>query len=119
MKSHCTKAYQLAWRRCSPENAFWFGEQLLEKYECDDMEVVRFMKEGVRLVWTHDSPPCYPEKGKAASLTKLELENSAVWRRKAIVGKRREASDPAHNRHLEETALEELDMGFVEGPFLF
>ena len=20
-----TKAYQIAWRRCSPENAFWFG----------------------------------------------------------------------------------------------
>ena len=92
-------------------------EQLLKKYEYDDMEVVRFMKEGVRLVGSHDSPPCYPEKIKAASLTKSDLENSAVWRRKAIIGKRLEANDPAHTRHLEETALEELDMGFIEGPF--
>ena len=87
-------------------------EQLLRKYEYDDMEVVRFMKEGVHLVGVHDSPQCYPEKIKAASLTKQDLENSAVWRRKAIIGKRVEASDPSHLRHLEGTALEETDMGF-------
>ena len=92
-------------------------EQLLRKYEYDDMEVVRFMREGVRLVGAHDTPPCYPEKIKAASLTKQDLEDSAVWRRKAIIGKRVEASDPAHLQHLEETALEETDMGFIEGPF--
>ena len=92
-------------------------EQLLKKYEYDDMEVVRFMKEGVRLVGAHDSPLCYPERIKAASLTKPDLESSAVWRRRAIIGKRLETSDPAHTRHLEETALEELDMGFIEGPF--
>ena len=92
-------------------------EQLLRKYEYDDMEVVRFMREGVHLVGVHDSPPCYPEKIKAASLTKQDLEDSAVWRRKAIIGKRVDTSDPSHLRHLEETALEETDMGFIEGPF--
>jgi hypothetical protein len=81
------------------------------------MEVVRFMRQGVHLVGAHDSPPCYPEKIKAASLTKQDLENSAVWRRKAIIGKRVEAGDPSHLHHLEETALEETDMGFIEGPF--
>ena len=92
-------------------------EQLLRKYEYDDVEVVRFMREGVHLVGAHDSPPCYPEKIKAASLTKQDLEESAVWRRKAIIGKRVETSDPSHLCHLEETALEETDMGFIEGPF--
>ena len=92
-------------------------EQLLRKFEYDDMDVVRFMKEGVHLVGAHDTPSCYPEKIRAASLTKHDLEDTAVWRRKAIMGKRHESHDASHTAHLEETAAEEVSMGFVEGPF--
>ena len=39
-------------------------QKLLEQHGYDDMEVVRFMKEGVPLVGAHDHPPCYPLKLK-------------------------------------------------------
>eukprot|EP00435_Cladocopium_sp_Y103_P068938 s291_g32.t1 len=68
---------------------------LLEKYHYDDMGVTAFMFEGA---------------------SAEGLEASSVWRRKAIVG-RLAASDPAHVEHLEETAREELGMGFLEGCF--
>eukprot|EP00435_Cladocopium_sp_Y103_P067991 s171_g30.t2 len=91
--------------------------KLLEKYQYDDMAVCKFMQEGVRLVGMHDRPSCYPEKIKAASMTQQDLEQSAIWRRKAIVGKNKGPCDPTHVAHLEETAREELQMGFMEGPF--
>ena len=45
------------------------------------------------------------------------MEVSAAWRRKAIVQKKQAGRDPAHVEHLEETAADELSMGFMEGPF--
>eukprot|EP00435_Cladocopium_sp_Y103_P010287 s5853_g2.t1 len=90
---------------------------LLEKYSYDDMEVFKFMAEGVHLSGKHDTPPCYPEKIKPATLTQADLERSAVWRRKALLGKRPQVADPEHIAHLETTAAEELDAGFLEGPF--
>ena len=92
-------------------------KKLLEKYQYDDLQVYDFMASGVKLTGMHDTPPCYPEKIGPATLTKADLETSAVWRRRAIVGKRSSQQDPAHAAHLEETAAEELDMGFLEGPF--
>eukprot|EP00435_Cladocopium_sp_Y103_P019074 s1078_g4.t1 len=35
---------------------------LLEKYGYDDLEVFKFISEGVRLSGKHDTPACYPEK---------------------------------------------------------
>ena len=79
--------------------------------------LVRFMKEGVPLVGCHDSPDCYPLKLKPASLTEEDLAQSAVWRRKAMLNRRSAALDPSHVDRLEETAGEELQAGFLEGPF--
>ena len=90
-------------------------QALLEKFGYDDMGVVPFMMEGVKLVGRHDAPACYPQMLKPATLAE-DLTSSSVWRRKAIVG-RVGTSDPAHVAHLEETALEELQLGFLEGPF--
>eukprot|EP00435_Cladocopium_sp_Y103_P064485 s1024_g26.t1 len=89
---------------------------LLEKFEYDDMGVVPFMTEGVKLVGMPDTPPCYPAMLKPATLCLEDLQKSAVWRRKAILGKVPK-TDLSHIQHLEETALEELSLGFVEGPF--
>eukprot|EP00435_Cladocopium_sp_Y103_P017424 s1635_g4.t1 len=89
---------------------------LLEKYNYDDMGVIPFMMEGVKLVGAHDNPPCYPAMIRPATLVAQDLETFAVWRRKAIVGRVPQA-DASHIAHLEETALEELKLGFVEGPF--
>eukprot|EP00435_Cladocopium_sp_Y103_P045469 s290_g13.t1 len=92
-------------------------KHLLEKYQYDDLGVFHFMHEGVKLVGMHDKPPCYPERIKPAVLSQQDLENSALWRRKAIIGKRSSTQDPEHVAHLEETTQEELELGFLEGPF--
>ena len=62
-------------------------QKLLEKFGYDDMAVVKFMMEGVPIVGKHDAPVCYPEKVKPASLTREDLESSALWRRKAAFGR--------------------------------
>ena len=89
---------------------------LLEKYEYDDMGVIPFMFEGVKLVGKHDSPPCYPCMLRPATMTEEDLQASACWRRRATVGRTTKA-DPAHIEHLETTAAEELQAGFLDGPF--
>lgn len=92
-------------------------QQLLQKFEYDDMEVVNFMLKGAPLVGTHDTPSCYPAEIRPATLTEGDLKASSLWRRKAIINKVRSDIDPSHVEHLEETALEELELGFMEGPF--
>ena len=44
-------------------------KQLLIKYGYDDLEVCDFMFKGVPLVGSHDTPKCYPELLKPATLT--------------------------------------------------
>eukprot|EP00435_Cladocopium_sp_Y103_P008852 s4108_g2.t1 len=92
-------------------------KSLLERHGYDDLQVCNFMFSGVPLTGMHDTPSCYPEQVKPATLTKRDLEVSSVWRRKAILGKQHVVRDPKHVAHLEETAAEELSMGFLEGPF--
>jgi len=90
---------------------------LLEKYGYDDLEIFEHMSQGVPLAGKHANPPCYPEKVKPASLTVADLENSALWRRKAMLGRKNVTCEESHIEHLEATAAEELEQGFLEGPF--
>ena len=91
-------------------------KSLLEKYGYDDMNVVPFMMKGVELVGVHNAPSCYPPLLKPASLTLEDLQSSSIWRRRAAVG-RVPKVDPSHIEYLESTAVEELQLGFMEGPF--
>ena len=91
-------------------------KSLLEHYGYDDMPVVDFLTHGVKLVGAHDTPSCYPQQLKPASLTEDSLRASAVWRRACVVGRRPE-QDPEHIDHLVEATNEELELGFMEGPF--
>ena len=89
---------------------------MLVKYGCDDLGVVNFMTKGVPLVGMHDTPQCYPELLRPATMTEEDLRRSAIWRRKAMLA-RVHTCDPAHVKHLLETIEEELSLGFLEGPF--
>ena len=95
---------------------FLLWQALLEKYGYDDMDLAPFMTEGVKLVGMHDTLACYPAMLKPATLVHEDLESSSCWRRRAAVGQA-PASDPSHEQ-LEAMALEEFELGFVEGPFL-
>ena len=91
-------------------------QKLLEQHGYDDMEVVRFMKEGVPLVGSHDHLPCYPLKIKMASTTEAELRSMAVPCRLALENRRPQTDAPGFAEHLEETASEEVSLRFLEGP---
>ena len=91
-------------------------KDLLVKYGYDDLGVVNFMTKGVPLVGMHDTPQCYPELLRPATMTEEDLRRSAIWRRKAMLA-RVHTCDPAHVKHLLETTEEELSLGFLEGPF--
>ena len=87
----------------------WKG--LLEKYGYDDLGVCDLMFRGVPLVGQHDTPPCYPEKVKLATLTEDDLRKSAKWRRAAIIGRQCYQEDE-HVAHLMQATTEEVDLGF-------
>ena len=89
---------------------------LLEKYEYDEMAVAPFMCKGIKLVGKHDAPACYPHLLKPTTLVQEDLDSSSVWRRKAAVG-RVYQFDPAQVDRLDTTALEGIQLGFLEGPF--
>ena len=74
-----------------------------------------FVVKGVPLVGSHDTPSCYPELLRPATMTEEDLRRSAIWRRKAMLA-RVHVSDPAHVEHLLEITGEELSV-FLEGPF--
>ena len=98
------------------EKRLLLWQKLLQIYQYDDLKVFDLMARGVELVGQHDTPPCFPELLKPASLTEDQLRSSAVWRRKAALG-RRMVVDPLHIDHLTEATNAELEMGFLEGPF--
>ena len=92
-------------------------KHLLETNGYDDLGVVKFMFEGVDLVGTPDAPPCYPPKVVPATLTEDDLRLTSVWRRKALINRVTPSNDNSHRLHLEETAAEEVEAGYLDGPY--
>eukprot|EP00435_Cladocopium_sp_Y103_P022564 s4461_g5.t1 len=92
-------------------------KQLLEEQAYDDMDVVHFMMRGVPLVGAHDHPEVYPLKIKPAVLTEAELRDNAQYSRKALIARRPQTEEPGFAAHLVETAKEEKELNFLEGPF--
>ncbi|CAE7585559.1 unnamed protein product [Symbiodinium sp. CCMP2592] len=89
-------------------------ESLLKSEGYDDLEVIGFLKEGVRLVGTSQCPECFDRKFVPAFLTETELMASAATRRKSLLSKF-EKVDPEEARILKEATDEEVAMGFLEG----
>jgi len=89
---------------------------LLKKYDYDDMSVCDLVVREPPLVGQHDTPKCYPEKVKLATLTESDLRKSAKWRRAAIVH-RQCGQEDEHVAHLMEATMDEVNLGFLDGPF--
>ena len=90
---------------------------LLEEENYDDLGVVDFLTKGVPLVGAHDHPDCYALKLKPATVTEMELRESAKACRLALEGRRPQTDQPGFAKHLEITAAEEVSLGFLDGPF--
>ena len=82
----------------------------------DDMQVVDFMFEGVPLVGASTCPEPFKQKVVPATMAENDLRNTAAFRRKVMTGANREI--PADlQKSLSKATSEEVDMGFLEGPF--
>ena len=68
-------------KRCWLGNAFLFGSTCLKSVS---LMTWRFTVSRQALFGAHDTPSCFPEKLKPASLTQQDLEASALWRRKPL-----------------------------------
>ena len=92
-------------------------EKLLNMTGYKDMGCMSFLRKGVPIVGSHDHPDNYSWKLKPAAITENELRQSAIWRRKALLARRPQTEEPGFLEHLVETAKEEVELGFLEGPF--
>ena len=92
-------------------------EKFLKDTEFQDIQSVNFLKSGVPITGCHDHPSNFKMKWKAASLSEEELRSSATWRRKALMGRRPQTDEPGFLDRLLETAREEKELGFLDGPY--
>ncbi|CAE7217520.1 unnamed protein product [Symbiodinium sp. CCMP2456] len=91
-------------------------EALLKSEGYDDMGVISFLKEGVRLVGTSECPACYDYKFVPAWLSEDELFETAAARRDALLSKF-ERVDPEEAKILKDATDNEVALGFLEGPY--
>ena len=79
--------------------------------EYDDLGVISFLKEGVRLVGTSECPECYDYKFGPAFISEGEPLSAAADRRESLLNKR-ERIDPEEARILREATDNEVSLGF-------
>ena len=91
-------------------------EALLRSEGYDDMGMISFLKEGVRLVGTSECPACYDYKFVPAWLSEGELFETAAARRDALLSKF-ERVDPEEAKILKDATDNEVALGFLEGPY--
>ena len=90
-------------------------ESLLKAAGFADMDVVSFMKEGVKLTGSHSQSPLFPKDWKPAIESEDNLIKSAKWRRRAM--QTQTETDQSKQDDLHRATLEEVGLGFLEGPF--
>ena len=94
----------LAWKR------------LLEENNYDDLEVANFLLKGCPLVGTSDLPGAFDPKIVPAKMTESELRATSIARRTAMVHSHR-TIETEHASHLEKATAEEVERGFLDGPY--
>eukprot|EP00971_Amphidinium_carterae_P142212 2816993-Amphidinium_carterae.1 len=62
-------------------------DELLKESGFQDRSVVQDLTSGIKLTGADRRSGCFPSDVKPASLSESELKGSAVWRRKALVGR--------------------------------
>ena len=89
---------------------------MLEQEGYDDLESLRFLSEGVKVMGSEAHPPCFDKKVKPASLTEMDLRETAEARRRAITGSNTR-DDSCKASILQEVTQEEVNLGFLDGPY--
>ena len=99
------------------EKRLLLWKKLLDLTGFDDPSVFDLMTKGVPLVGACEKPACFAPKLVPARCTEDELRSSAIWRRKALLARPKPNEEREHRVHLEQTTDDEVDRGFVIGPF--
>ena len=92
-------------------------KKLLEETAFPDMNVCKYMEEGVRLTGPEDPSPLYMTKYAPATMTVEQLDHQAIWKRKALMGKAMTEEEIEQAADLKRESMEEVAAGFLEGPF--
>lgn len=89
---------------------------LLQTTGFSDMAVVDMVEEGISLYGSYAVPPNFPPDWRPPEYSADELRETAVWRRKVIVGA---SSDMTceQEEDLKQATDEEVDLGHLAGPF--
>jgi len=90
---------------------------LLEETAFPDMNVCKYMEEGVHLTGHEDPSPLYMTKYAPATLTVEQLDHQAIWKRRAMMGKAMTEEEAEQSADLKRESMDEVSAGFLEGPF--
>eukprot|EP00971_Amphidinium_carterae_P220277 4372838-Amphidinium_carterae.1 len=80
-----------------------------------DRAVVQDLTSGIKLIGAHRRSGVFPSDVKPASLSESELKGSAVWRRKALVGRCKSNGQDAVDERLWDEISKEVQLGFLQG----
>ena len=103
-------------KKCVANKNISLFEHLLRQLDFWDMDVVGLMKEGVPLVGLQKPPKGYTEMLVPASTTEDELQQASIWRRRALMGAEKHSSSDEEEA-LQTATAEEVQRGFLEGPY--
>ena len=99
------------------DKALVLWRRLLMETQFPDMNVCSFMEQGVPLTGQEAESPLYFKKYAPAVMTVEQLDHQAVWKRRAMMGKSIAAEECEQEHDLVRESQEEVEAGFLEGPF--
>lgn len=92
-------------------------QQLLEQIGFEDMSVVGYMRDGVALTGWEPESDLYKKRWSPPTMTEQSLDASAVWRRRALMGKPMGEDERELADQLMQETDKEVQLGFLTGPF--
>ena len=90
---------------------------LLETTGFVDMQVVDLVTNGIPLYGCHTKPPNFPDDWKPSLISVDELLESAVWRRKALMGAEQSKVEDSVQDDLHDATMKEVALGHLHGPY--
>ena len=91
--------------------------ELVEETGFPDLEVCKFMEQGVSLVGVEPSSPIFQARPKPLRSTPEQLDSQAVWRRRELLSRPPQKLSEEELSILNDETEAECKLGFLEGPF--
>ena len=93
-------------------------EKLLKLTDYPDSDTLAGdIAKGFDIVGLSRNSTCLPKRLRPASISTEELQQSAVWNKRAVVSKCRKSESEEENSKLREETLQEVQKGWIRGPY--